>query len=51
MILLSESYLQNFEKNAIELALAFAIASKTFHQYVDDSHARFGRRNNATECS
>ena len=34
---------------AIELALAFDIAPKTFHRYVDDSHVRFGSRNNATE--
>ena len=39
MVVLSESYLQNLEKNAIE-ALTFEI---------DDSHAQFGSRNNATE--
>ena len=44
MVALSESYLQNLEKNAIELALRFDIAPKTFHRFVDDSHARFGRR-------
>ena len=44
MVVLSESYLQNLEKNAIELALRFDIAPKTFHRFVDDSHARFGRR-------
>ena len=49
MVVLSESYLQYLEKNAIELALTFDIAPKTFRRYVDDSHARFGRRNNATE--
>ena len=37
------------KKNAIELALTFDIAPKTFCRYVDDSHARFGSRNNATE--
>ena len=46
MVVLSESYLQNLEKNTIELAL---IAPKTFRRYVDDSHARFGSRNNANE--
>ena len=49
MVVLLESYLQNLEKNAIELALIFFIASKTFYRYVDDSHAQFGSRNNATE--
>ena len=49
MVVLSESYLQNLEKNAIELALRFDIAPKTFCRYVDDSHARFGSRSNATE--
>ena len=35
--------------NAIELASTVDIALKTFRRYVDDSHARFGSRNNATE--
>ena len=39
MVVLSESYLQYLEKNAIELALRFDIAPKTFRRYVDDSHA------------
>ena len=51
MVVLSESYLQKFEKNAIELALSFDIAPKTFCRYVDDSGARFGSRSNATEFS
>ena len=38
MVVLSESYLHNLEKNALELALRFDIASKTFRRYVDDSH-------------
>ena len=29
--------------------MTFDIAPKTFRRYVDDSHARFGSRNNATE--
>ena len=37
------------KKNAIELALTFDIAPKIFRRYVDDSHARFWSRNNATE--
>ena len=41
MVVLSESYFQYIEKNAIELALTFDIASKTFRRYVDDSLARF----------
>ena len=49
LVVLSESYLQYLEKNAIELALTFDIASKTFRRYVDDSHARFGSRNNAAK--
>ena len=49
MVVLSKSYLQYLEKNAIELALTFDIAPKTFRRYVDDFHARFGSRNNATE--
>ena len=49
MVVLSKSYLQNLEKNAIELALRFDIAPKTFCRYVDDSHDRFGSRSNATE--
>ena len=51
MVILSESYLQNLEKNAIELALTFDIAPKTFRRYDDDSHARYGSRNNVTEFS
>ena len=35
--------------NAIELALKFDIAPKTFRRYVDNSYARFGSRSNATE--
>ena len=49
MVVLSESYLQYLEKNAIELALTFDIAPKTFCRYADDCHARSGSRNNATE--
>ena len=41
--------MQNLEKNAIELALGVDIAPKTFRRDVDDSHARFGSRNNANE--
>ena len=41
--------MQSLEKNAIELALTFDITPKTFRQYFDDSHARFGSKNNATE--
>ena len=37
------------KKNAIELVLIFDIAPKTFRRYVDDSHSRFGNRDNATE--
>ena len=29
--------------------MTFDIAPKTVHRYVDDSHARFGSRNNAIE--
>ena len=47
MVVLSKSYLQNFEKITFELALRFDIAPKAFHRYVDDSHTRFGSRNNA----
>ena len=49
MVVLSESYLQNLEKNAVELALRFGIAPKTCCRYVDDSHAWFGSRSNATK--
>ena len=38
-----------FVENAVELALTFGIAPKTFHRYFDDSRARFGSGNNATE--
>ena len=41
--------MQNLEKNTIELALIFDIAPKTSRWHVDDSHARFGSRNNATK--
>ena len=52
MVVLSESYLQNLEKNAVELALRFGIAPKTFRRYVDDdSYAPFGSRNNVNEYS
>ena len=49
LVALSESYLQNLKKHAIELTLKFGITPKTFRRYVDDSHARFGSRKNATE--
>ena len=49
MVVLSQSYLQNLEKNVIDLALSFDIAPKTFCRYVDDSHAWLGSRSNATE--
>ena len=49
MAVLLENYLQNLEKHAIEFALKFGIAAKTFRPYVDVSHARFGSRNNTTE--
>ena len=49
MVVLSESYLQNLEKNATELALRFDIAPKPFRRYVVDSYARFRSRSNATE--
>ena len=49
MVVLSESYLHNIEKNALELALRFDIAPKTLRRYVDDSHAPFGSRSNAAE--
>ena len=49
MVDLSKSYLQNLEKKAIELASRFDIAPQTFRRYVDDSHAWFGSRSNATE--
>ena len=35
--------------NAIELALKFDIAPKTFRRYIDNSHARFGSRSNDNE--
>ena len=47
MVVLSESYLQSPENHAIELALMFGIAPKTFPRYVDYSYAQFGSRNNA----
>ena len=46
MAVLAECYLQNLEKNVIELALRFDIAPKILHRYVDETHARF--RSNAT---
>ena len=49
MVTLSESYLHNLEKNAIELALTFDNAPKTLCRFVDDSLAWFGSRSNATE--
>ena len=49
MVMLSQSYLQNLEKNVMELALTFDIAPKTFCRYADDSHAQFASRKNATE--
>ena len=49
MVVLSESYLWNLEKNAIELALRFDIAPNAFRRYVDDSHVQFGSRSSATE--
>ena len=49
MAILSKNYLQNLEKHAIELALTFGIASKTFWAYLDDFHAEFGDRNTAGE--
>ena len=40
---------RTLKKNAVELVLRFEIAPKTFGRYVDDSHARFGSRSNATK--
>ena len=40
VVVLSESYLQNLEKHAIELALTFGIAPETFCRYVDDPYAQ-----------
>ena len=37
MVVLSERYLPKLEKDAIELALTFGIAPKTFRQSDDDS--------------
>ena len=39
MVVLSESYLKNLEKHAIESALKFGTATKTFCRYLNDSHA------------
>jgi hypothetical protein len=43
MVVLAESFLQYHEGNAIKMALTInpAIDIKSFHRYVDDSHARF----------
>ena len=49
MPVLSESYLQNLEKHAIEIALKFGITPKIFQRSVNNFHARFESRNNATE--
>ena len=49
MVVLSESYLKNLERGAIELALTLGIAPKAFRWCFDDSHVQFGSRNNATE--
>ena len=49
MVILSESYLQNLEKNAIELALRLDIAPNMFRKFVDHSHARFGSRSNNSQ--
>ena len=41
MVVLSESYVQNFEHKAIAEALNLNLAPKTYRRYVDDTHARF----------
>ena len=38
-------------ENCYWITLRFDIALKTLRRYVDDSHARFGSRSNATELS
>ena len=45
MVIISESYLQHIEKQAITQALEVNIAPKSFRRYVDDSHARFESQN------
>ena len=45
-VVLLQSYSQNLEKHDTESALAFGIAPKTFHWYVDNSHTWFGSRDN-----
>ena len=49
MVVLSDTFLQNIEKHAIELALMSGIAPKTFRWCVYHSLAWFRSRNNATE--
>ena len=41
MVVLSKSYVQNFEHKATAEALTLNLALKTYRQYVDDIHARF----------
>ena len=41
MVVISESYLQHLEKQAITQAFTKNTAPKSFKRYVDDSHARF----------
>ncbi|XP_065658082.1 uncharacterized protein LOC136082593 [Hydra vulgaris] len=43
MVVLAESFLQNHEEKAVKMAMTMipSIDIKSFHRYVDDSHARF----------
>ena len=43
MVVIAEGYLQNIEQKAINTAIANNIYPTTYRRYVDDSHARFGK--------
>ena len=49
MVVVAEGFLQHIESQALSIAINHQVAPKTFFRYVDDSHARFNKRDEALE--
>ena len=48
MVVMAEAYLQQLETKSLKTAAEQQVAPMTFKRYVDDSHARFSNRDDAT---
>ena len=49
MVVLSESYVQNLEQKATAEALTLNLAPTTYIRCIDDTHARFGSKEQSRE--